>query len=187
MEAARRFPPRRALPWNRVLRHLALFGGLGVLAGLGLLAAAFWPSAEVDQYLAASPCRDLAPVASGFCRASTTAEVVYASQTYGRGGNHHHYRLAAGSRMYDTEVDGFLVWIPRWREGDAVPVEIWSGRVTRLGDYTTRESPLWRRQDLERAAAFVALACWLPFAIAFLDRVRSRLVRARRRSHGGLS
>ncbi len=37
------------------------------------------------------------------------------------------------------------------------------------GTFTTLDSPLSREQDFQRAAAYLALVAWLPFALALLD------------------
>ena len=146
-----------------------------MLVALVLLAAAFWPSATLDSYLAAKPCEPTTGPANS-CKLTLPMTIIRVDQTYGRGGNHYHYLLGNGWQLTTARVDAFLWWIPTMRAGDTVKAETWSGKVTRLTDarssYVTSDSPLARRYDLERAAGYLALFAWLPFGFALLDAQR---------------
>ena len=170
-------PPRRRARASSP-KALAILAAIGAVPTSVLLAIAFWPSGELSSYQAAPGCVAIPTAPTSACTLTLPAYVIDVWHTYGRGGDHYHFDLGIDGARTSTEIDAFLVWFPRFKIGETLQAEVWNGRVTRLTgsgtSFVTRDSPLSRQQDFERAAGY-SVILWLPFLLAVTEPLRRRL------------
>lgn len=130
--------------------------GLAVLAGA---TAAFYfcfrDAQLLSSYNSAPVCPTLTDALAGKkCRYSGTATVLYMSQ---ESGTAYIYFALPGlnDRQFSARLPLFIR--PDSSAGDQVPVEFWSGHVTRLGDAVTADNP----KSLPRSGDLLAIGVML--------------------------